>query len=48
MVTQRLVDGAGDRGRFSSRRKFEAVLRLLRGEDLDKVSRALGVSGAAP
>ena len=35
-----------DRGRFSSRRKLEAVLRLLRGEDLDKLSRELGVSGA--
>ena len=29
----------GERGRFSSRRKLEAVLRLLRGEDLDKLSR---------
>lgn len=35
-----------DRGRFSTRRKLEAVLRLLRGEDLDKLSRELGVSGA--
>ena len=39
-------DGAADRGRFSSRRKAEAVLRLLRGETLDAVSRDLGVSGA--
>ena len=39
-------DGAADRGRFSSRRKMEAVLRLLRGEALDAVSRELGVSGA--
>jgi hypothetical protein len=46
MTTQKAPDGAGDRGRFSSRRKLEAVLRLLRGEDLDKVSRELGVSGA--
>lgn len=36
----------GDQGRFSSRRKMEAVLRLLRGEDLDALSRELGVSGA--
>jgi len=35
-----------DRGRFSSRRKTEAVLRLLRAETLDAVSRELGVGGA--
>ena len=46
LTTQKATDGAADRGRFSSRRKLEAVLRLLRGEDLDKVSRDLGVSGA--
>ena len=33
-----------ERGRFSSRRKTEAVLRLLRGEDLDLVSRELKVT----
>ena len=32
-----------DRGRFSARRKTEVVLRLLRGEDLDTLSRELGV-----
>ena len=32
-----------NRGRFSARRKAEAVLRLLRGEDLDTLSRELGV-----
>jgi hypothetical protein len=32
-----------DRGRFSARRKTGAVLRLLRGEDLDTLSRELGV-----
>src|SRR5262245_22156032 len=32
----------GERGRFSSRRKTAAVLRLLRGEDLELVSRELG------
>lgn len=35
-----------ERGRFSSRRKTEAVLRLLRGEELDGLSRELGVTGA--
>ena len=33
-----------ERGRFSSRRKAEAVLRLLRGEDLDLLSRELKVT----
>ena len=33
-----------ERGRWSSRRKLEAVLRLLRGEDLDALSRELGVT----
>jgi transposase-like protein len=35
-----------DQGRFSARRKTEAVLRLLRGEDLDALSRELGVTAA--
>jgi transposase-like protein len=35
-----------DRGRFSARRKTEAVLRLLRGEDLETLSRELGVTAA--
>src|SRR4028119_374608 len=35
-----------DRGRFSARRKTEAVLRLLRGEDLDTLSRELGAVAA--
>ena len=35
-----------ERGRFSSRRKTEAVLRLLRGEELDALSRELGVTTA--
>jgi transposase-like protein len=38
--------GAPDRGRFSARRKTDAVLRLLRGEDLDTLSRELGVTAA--
>jgi len=35
-----------ERGRFSSRKKGEAVLRLLRGEELDLVSRDLGITAA--
>src|SRR4051812_4635480 len=34
------------RRRMSARRKQETVLRLLRGEDLELVSRALGVTAA--
>ena len=37
-----------DRGRFSAKRKSEAVLRLLRGEDLDTLSRESGVTAATP
>lgn len=36
----------GERGRFNSQRKMEAVLRLLRGEELDALSRELGVSAS--
>jgi hypothetical protein len=47
---RRASGGASDadegRGRFSARRKQEAVLRLVRGEDLDLVSRELGVTAA--
>jgi hypothetical protein len=35
-----------ERGRFTAKRKRDAVLRLLRGEDLDLLSRELGVTGA--
>jgi transposase-like protein len=35
-----------ERGRFTSKRKAEAVLRLLKGEDLDTVSRELTVTAA--
>src|ERR671933_1100203 len=38
--------GPGRGGRMSRRRKRDAVLRLLRGEDLDAVSRSLGVTAA--
>ena len=36
--------GPGRGGRMSRQRKRDAVLRLLRGEDLEAVSRALGVT----
>jgi len=35
-----------ERGRFSSRKKMEVVLRVLRGEDLDLVSREAGMTAA--
>ena len=35
-----------DRGRYTAKRKSEAVMRLLKGEDLDTVSRELGVTAA--
>lgn len=38
--------GPGRGGRMSRRRKRDAVLRLLRGEDLETVSRAWGVTAA--
>ena len=36
----------GRGGRMSRQRKMAAVLRLLRGEDLEQVSRSLGVTAA--
>ena len=38
--------GVGRGGRMTVKRKREAVLLLLRGEDLDLVSRSLGVTAA--
>src|SRR3712207_2437850 len=38
--------GLGRGGRMSRQRKRDAVLRLLRGEDLETVSRARGVTAA--
>ena len=38
--------GPGCGGRMSRQRKRDAVLRLLRGEDLETVSRSLGVTAA--
>jgi transposase len=40
------TNAPSDRGRFSAQRKTDAVLRLLRGEDLEALSRALGVTAA--
>jgi transposase len=34
------------RGRWSAKRKMAAILRLLRGEDLETLSRELGVTAA--
>ena len=47
-MTETMKDaaGLGCGGRMSRQRKREAVLRLLRGEDLDTVSRSLGVTAA--
>ena len=39
--------GPGRGGRMSRQRKRDAVLRLLRGEDLEAASRSLGVTAAA-
>lgn len=50
MATETTADangvGLGRGGRMSRQRKREAVLRLLRGEDLELVSRSLGVTAA--
>ena len=39
-------DAGPERGRFTSRRKQEVVLRLLRGEPLETLARELGVTAA--
>jgi transposase len=49
MTTETRASGAvgpGRGGRMSRKRKRDAVLRLLRGEDLETLSRALGVTAA--
>src|SRR5215213_6288283 len=49
MTTETTASGAvglGRGGRMSRQRKRDAVLRLLRGEDLEMLSRALGVTAA--
>jgi Transposase len=45
-ATGEASDARPDRGRFSMKRKMAAVMRLLRGEDIDRVSRELKVTGA--
>src|SRR5438552_16750813 len=40
------ADGGREPGRFSARRKTEAILRVLRGESLDSLARELGVTAA--
>ena len=39
-------EATAERGRWSSRRKTEIVLRIFRGEALDTLSRELGVTAA--
>ena len=46
MKETRDVAGPGRGGRMSRQRKRDAVLRLLRGEDMEMVSRSLGVTAA--
>lgn len=41
-----MAKSKAERGRFSSRKKVDVVLRVLRGEDLDLVSRAAGITAA--
>jgi transposase len=45
-ATERTGIGLGRGGRLSRKRQRDAVLRLLRGEDLEILSRALGVTAA--
>ena len=44
--SNRRVTAIGGTGRWSARRKAEAVLRLVKGEDLDTLSRQLKVTAA--
>jgi hypothetical protein len=46
MPRPRPTPEAPDRGRFSARRKTDAILRPLRGEDLEPLSREYGVAAA--
>ena len=41
-----MVKSKTERGRFSSRKKMDVVLRVLRGDDLDLVSREAGITAA--
>ena len=41
-----MVKSKAERGRFSSRKKMDVVLRVLRGDDLDLVSREAGITAS--
>lgn len=41
-----MTNSKAERGRFSSRKKMDVVLRVLRGDDLDLVSREAGITAA--
>jgi len=41
-----MAKSKAERGRFSSRKKMAVVLRILRGDDLDLVSREVGITAA--
>ncbi len=41
-----MAKAQAERGRFSSRKKMDVVLRVLRGDDLDLVSREAGITAA--
>ncbi len=41
-----MAKSKAERGRFSSRKKMDVVLRVLRGDDLDLVSREAGITAA--
>jgi transposase-like protein len=41
-----MAKSKAERGRFSSRKKRDVVLRVLRGDDLDVVSREAGITAA--
>jgi hypothetical protein len=43
---RRATEAAAERGRWTSARKTEVVLRILRGEDLESLSRELGLTAA--
>lgn len=45
-MKRKKIEMAKERGRWSAKSKREAVLRLLRGDDLDAVSRELKVTAA--
>ena len=45
-MKRKKIEGVKERGRWSAKSKREAVLRLLRGEELDALSRELKVTAA--